>query len=471
MRFVDPAASSAISGALAAFLLVLPQLAFAQKPPTRVDDPTTPGPVKTSPTTGAVVVVSGVDGARVQLFSLARGGRAVPKATRMADGEGNVSFSSLRPGAYRVVVSTPEHDDAREDVVVVAGRPETVTGRPRPRFGYLVLTGAEIADGTLIEVDGKEVDPARINRDPDGSARIKVSLGKHEVRVLKPGFELFVAESEILPGGEALVAVNLERQLTSVVIKGAAGTRVYVDGAPGGVIPLTGEVEIRRLLPGQSYDLRFELEDHQPLMRSVRAEAGTKALVEAALEPLPTSGPFEDIFRGSLAAWDAPDTWEAANGVLTVRGEHVGIARESWYRDFDMVFALRLVSPRGAAWTVRARDGKNYYLFVLGGPEGRFPNQLRTYVVLDGAFDPEAPASTLPIFFPLRLDETYHVRVHGEGSVIQHWLKPASAGEEVSIGLFNDVKRAFALGRIGFVAPFGESFQISGLSVRPARNP
>jgi hypothetical protein len=51
---------------------------------------------------------------------------------------------------------------------------------------------------------------------------------------------------------------------------------------------------------------------------------------------------------------------------------------------------------------------------------------------------------------------------------LEHMLTPSSTGEEISVGLFVDVKNTFSLGGLGFIAPFGEAFQIDGLSVQPA---
>jgi hypothetical protein len=333
-----------------------------------------------------------------------------------------------------------------------------------------VLVRPELTEDTVIMVDGKTIGPTEINRGADGSAWIKASLGKHTLRILKPGFEPYTYESDVQPGEASMVAPDMERQWASVVVRGLAGCRVYLDNAPAGIVPSTGELALDRLTPGQTYDVRFELEDYVPLTKSVRVEAGAKAVVDAALEPLPTSGPFEDAFIAGLANWEAPATWKAAGGVLTVEGPGVGMGRDSRYRDLDMLFGLRLVDARGAAWVLRAKDAKNYYLFVLGGPKGRYPNQLRTYVVRDGAVDTESPDSVLPIVAPLEADETYRVRIQVRGNVIQQWLTPSSTGEEISVGLFADVKRAFSLGRVGFAAPFGESFQINGLSVRPVES-
>ena len=460
--------------AVAVALVTFCGVGYAQRAPDRVTpDPvpksTTARPrptVVTSPTTGALSVVAGLPGATVELFTLARNGRAMQKSKSTADADGNATFSSLRPGTYRVVVSGPEHDTATEEVKIVAGKAETISSKPRPRFGFVVLVRPELTDDTVIEVDGRRVAPSEMQRGADGSAWIKQPLGKHQLRILKPGFEPYVIESDVVAGGPAMVAPAMEREWTSLVITASAGTRVYLDGAPAGVVPSTGQFELPRLAPGESYDLRFELEDHQPLTRTVRAEAG-RTTVDAVLEPLPTNGPFEDAFYSGASAWDAPTTWRAGGGVLTVAGPGVGIARESRYRDFEMRFALRLSGPEGAAWVVRAKDEKNYYLFVLGGSGGRYANELRTYIVRDGAYDPDVPASTLPVVEPVRADETYLIRIRAEGNVTQIWLTPSSTGEEVSIGLFTDVKRTFPLGRVGFAAPFGESFQVNGLSVRP----
>jgi hypothetical protein len=474
---------SALCVACASLALAAPVCprASAQKTPGRVGDdkPRPTGPttkVVTTPVTGAVVVVSGVARARIELFIVERNGRALLKSAQEADAKGNATFSSLKPGAYRVVVSHPEYDDARDEGRVVAGKALTLTAKPVPRFGHLVFAGPDLTDDAVIAVDGKTIDASQLARAADGSYRMKATVGHHEVRITRPGFEPFVREAQVVPGSETTVGVAMEREWASVIVRGTEGTRVFLNRKNGepiesaGVIPSTGEFEISHLTPEQSYDLRFELDDHQPLTRTVRAEAKTKAVVDASLEPLPTNGPFEDTFVSGLSHWEAPSTWTAAGGVLTIRGPGLGIAQDSRYRDFDMSFAIRLTDPRGAAWAVRVRDDKNYYLFVLGGPEGRYPNQLRTYVVRAGAFDAEAPANAAKVVPALGLAETYRVRIHAEGRVIQTWLTPESTGQEVSIALYDDVKQTFSLGQIGFAAPFGESFQVSYLTARPSQS-
>ncbi len=455
-------------------VLALDPVTLAQKAPDRVDSPSTTTGARPRPTivtnrsTGALSVVVGIPGARVQLFGVVRNGKTVPRETAMADGDGFATFSLLRPGTYRVVVSSADHDDVSADVRVTAGKVETISGRPVPRFGYLVLIRPELTDDTVLEIDGNAVDRTQIDRLADGTARIKQPLGTHQIRILKPGFEPYVVTSEVVPGGDAMVAPTMERQWTSFDVRGAPGTRVYLDRAPAGIIPTTGRIELTRLMRGQTYELRFELNDFQPLQRTAIAGMGTTTVIEANLEPLPTDGAFEDSFLAGLSAWEAPSGWRASNGVLFVEGTGVGVARNSLFRDFELIFGVRLALPKGAAWILRAKDARNYYLFVLGGPSAKYANQLRTYVVRDGEFDPDAPASTLPLVESLTTTDTYRIRISVSDNVIQHWITPSSTGEEVSVGLFADVHRQFTLGRIGFAAPFGERFQINGITARPS---
>jgi hypothetical protein len=466
-------AGAACAACVLASVLSGPTPAGAQKDRGRVDDPRpSRGPnaaakAITTRTTGALVVVSGVAGASVELVAIGRSGKASPRRSRAADAAGNATFPSLAPGTYRVVVTSADHDPAREEVRVVANKPLTLSVRPSPRYGHIVLAGPGLGADASVELDGVPIPAKDTSAGPDGSLRIRVEKGDHRVTVTRRGFRPFAGAVDVAGGADATVAVVLERERASVLVRGSAGTRVYLDGSPGGVIPETGELELTRLEPGRNYSVRFELEDHEASTRSVRLRAEERAILEATLEPLPTSGPFEATFLAGLAGWDAPGGWRASNGMLEVAGPGLGTARGWRYRGFEMVFGLRLLDASGAAWVIRAQDDKNYYLFVWGGPSGRYPNQLRTYVVRDGAYDADRPDSTLPIIPPLRVGESYRVRVVATGNTVEQFLTPSSTGEEVSVGLFTDVKRSYALGLVGFAAPGGERFQVHGLVVRP----
>ena len=57
----------------------------------------------------------------------------------------------------------------------------------------------ELAEDTVIEIDGTRIAPSEIKRDANGTAWIKQPLGKYVVRILKPDFEPYVA-SDVVAG-------------------------------------------------------------------------------------------------------------------------------------------------------------------------------------------------------------------------------------------------------------------------------
>ncbi len=451
-------------------LLALVGPAFAQKPRDKVGAAPRPAPpAAAAPRLGSLLVVTDPAGAEILLYHLG-GKRQALKARATSDAGGSHTFASLAAGRYRVVARYPEHGEFADEVSIVAGQPRTVTAKLRPKFGYLVLTGPGLDAEARITIDGRRPGERDTVRESDETLRIKAPPGAHEVRVERTGRVPFVAAVSVDAGEEHTSYVTLALVRATVVVRSAAGARVFVDERPAGTVPSTGKLVVESVEPGRPHEIRLELDDHEPFARTVTPVAGVETTVEARLTPLPTSGAFEETFLGGLASWDAPSSWSAdpSTGVLTVRGGGIGLPKGVRYRDCEISFNLGLVDGRGAAWVVHARDARNGYLFHLSGPTARWPNQLRVYVVRDGRIDAEHPASApLPVDPPLTVGDFYRIRIHVEGSVISHWITSGATGEEVSIGLFRDLDDAFPLGAAGFTTVDGCEFRVEGFVIRP----
>jgi hypothetical protein len=440
----------------------------AQKPRDVVTAPQPKPKPKPALAAGSLVVVTDPVGARVLVYRLDRRQRPKLAAKATSGDDGRCTFAPLAPGKYRVVAQSDEHEEFAGEVSVAAGKPQSVAARLRPAFGFAVLTGPDLDDAARITVDGRPVE--RAARGADGALRIKLAPGTHAVRVERPGNRPFASQVTVVAGEDATAFVALERLRATIVVRSQPGASVFVDGRARGTVPSTGRLAVEEAEPGVADDVRVELDEHEPFATPVTPAAGVETLVEAALAPLPASGPFEETFLGGLALWEAPASWraDASTGVLEVRGEGVGLPSKLRYRDCEVVFNLRLLDARGAAWMVRARDARNGYLFHLSGPGGRSPNQLWVYVVRDGAWDAARPASApLPVDPPVAPGESYRIRIRVEGEVVQTWVTPGATGVEASVGLFRDLDRTFASGVAGLTTIDGAAFQVEGFVIRP----
>jgi hypothetical protein len=447
-----------------------PRVTSGKEPPRVAPAPSKPvlKPPPPPPSKGTLLVVAQQVGATITVSRLnVRGGSA--PAGRKAIGETGSCYFTLPPGRYSVTAEYPDYTSDTAMVSVGAGAIETVKPTLVAKFGFIVLAASNVPAGAKMYLDGRELPDRELDRRADGSVRIRTEPGKHSVRVERQGFTPFAREFDVIPAGgdDAVAAVAMDRVLASAVVRSEPGARVYVDGEQKGTIGSTGSLEVRGLAPDEPHDVRVELEEYQPFHQTVTASVGKAAEIDAPLVLLPTNGPFEDTFL-DLSHWDAPPQWAADRGVLTVQGSpEIGVAKNVRYRDCEIVFSVRLLDPKGAAWLVHTRDRKNGYLFLLLGPGGRWPNQLRSYVARDGRYAADEPALALPILQKLQTRETYRVRIRVEGTTIQTWLTPSQTAEEISIGLFQDVDGAFPSGGVGFTTIDGAAFQVTGYVVKP----
>jgi hypothetical protein len=367
------------------------------------------------------------------------------------------------------VARYPEHEEFAGEVAVRVGKREQLRSTLVPTFGHVVLAGPDLTADATLALDGGALDGAAAIRDAEGRVRIKTTPGEHVVRVERRGFVPFETKVRVEPGGAEPTPVLLAPALAALVVVSSPGARVYVDGKPTLEVPETGRLLLADLSPDEPHDVRVELGDHEPFTSRIIPRLDRETLVEAKLVPLPTSAPFEDSFAGGGTLWDLPAAWSASNGILDVRGPFaIGRPRDKRYRDCDVVFNVQMTDPRGAAWVVRATGEGDGYLFYLSGPGGRWPNQLRAYVVRGGAVDLEKPASApLPIVPGTKAGEFYEVRIKVSGFTIEHWLKSSSSGRSRQIGVFEDAARAVPSGGFGFTTVDGGAFRVNLVSIRP----
>jgi len=150
---------------------------------------------------------------------------------------------------------------------------------------------------------------------------------------------------------------------------------------------------------------------------------------------------------------------QSASVVLYPKGQN--------YRDFVMNFHLKLTDAGGAAWAVRVRDERNYYLFYLSGPGGMFPGRINVYIVKDGKFDPKNHFNSAPALVKVREAGQYDVEVTANAGLIESKIISADDGQEIKLISFKDPNDTFPSGSIGFRTVGSESFSIDELNVAP----
>src|SRR6185369_5761840 len=129
---------------------------------------------------------------------------------------------------------------------------------------------------------------------------------------------------------------------------------------------------------------------------------------------------------------EAPKEWKVENikggDWLIVQGStKLGFPRDTTYRDFDAEFTFQMPNGKGIAWAVRVQGANynDYYLFYLSGPNGKFRNQLRTYIVKNGQFDLSKPEPTpVDCLVKLTPDYIYTIRIEARGNKIDTAIKP-----------------------------------------------
>lgn len=467
---------------VAAVVLGLVATAGAQKLPggtvTAPPKQTLKRPVKktlSKKPTAALLIVVTAPNAKIAL-------NGVP--TGQADVQGQFE-TEVAAGEYAVRASAGDDFLPSERSVVVAARQRQIVALDlTSRFGDIVVSVPGLEDAT-IALDGVPVaafDASGTRRPPrEGqavtvavdSAKRAVTIGRvpggtHTIRFEKPGLDT-VEESVILGGGETQrLAVRSGASEATVEVAAEPGTAVLLDGAHWGRTGADGRFAGRAA--GGNHVLRFERPGFEPQEQRRVFEVGGQVRVEARLTPSLTSVGFGDDFEMDLGRWDHPaEGWSLAGGALVISGAaEPGLARGVYYGDFVFSFNLTMSSPGGGAWLLRARDARNYYLFSLSGPTGRYPNRLAVYVVQDGKLDTASPAATpVPISSKLDVGAEYYVEVTARGNRIETRITPLATGVAESLGEFVDPQGLFPTGGIGFRAVAGERFEIDDAYADP----
>ncbi len=163
------------------------------------------------------------------------------------------------------------------------------------RQGTLIVKSA--TKGATVQIDGLEVGTVPVKP-------LSLKAGKHEVKVLKPGYREMLMRVAITAGKKTWVVLDL-KAVRGVLQVGAEvpGAHLFVDGKDRGAAPLTLEVA-----PGERH-LRLQAGGSAPVEKTLTVVAGKEYLLFGAGQPppelaLPSLPPLPDT--GALAEKPSP---------------------------------------------------------------------------------------------------------------------------------------------------------------------
>jgi hypothetical protein len=435
--------------------------------------------IEAKPNKGYLSLVA-VPGAQVTLTALGAGPRS--KSSKpikgQIDEEGTFNLVNMSPGKYRVEVG---HDDFRPYSEVVEVAPAKLTSvnasaKLISKYGEIVIGGAPAGSSVLL--DQQAPDGAQVKIDDQGSITIsRVAVGEHRLTISKAGYDDWSVEKlEVRPGQPVPVTANLALSTVTLVVRAKPGAEVYLDGEKKGTVLPDGTVTISRLLP-VTYQMRVLLDGFENFEKSLALSLANRQMVEAIeLVPIAESGEAIENFLTGVAKWaPTPTEWKVERGGIIVRGEAVVLFKDAAekrpfnvYRDFTLDLDLRFTNGKGAAWIIRARDLKNYYLFELTTSRSNQRQKLLNfYICRDGKL--ELKDSRKVVEEVEKPNDTFHLTIEARGNQFSHKIRIGSAprSEPEPLGAFTD--DTFSYGGIGFQAINGIEMLMQSLVIIPEK--
>jgi hypothetical protein len=386
-------------------------------------------------------------------------------AGKAVDGEFRVE---LRAGSsYGITVSAgDDYQPLKKTVVLQSRREKVLPFSLVSRYG-LVRIGPAL-EGAQVFIDDNPVSSERapLERDSNTIRIDNLTPGEHKIAYRHPDYVPLERKFQISPSSEYIWTFKPEAATVELTVRTDPETSVYIDGEFNGKTPGDGVLKRSDVRIG-THTIKLVKEDFEELTQTIEFKYREKVTLDKRLTPLPTSTGFTDNFDlPKPRLWTLPAGIAFKDKRLFVEGANaIGTPIDYRYRNFEMIFHLKLTNSGGAAWAVRVKDSNNYYLFYLSGPTGLFPNTFSTYIVRNGEFNPSNPIDSHDITVRLVANGQYRINIKGTGNVIEHFISPVSTGATINLDYFEDKNNTFLLGGIGFRSVGPEIFSIDELYV------
>jgi hypothetical protein len=339
------------------------------------------------------------------------------------------------------------------------------------KFGTVSL-GPAFPDGAKVLVDGQAVDPGHLLLDEKTNMVVISGLtpGSHTIAYDHPEYVIVEHRFDISPGSSLAYTFNPLRAEDDLMVATDPNAAIYVDGQRYGETAGDGNLRISVRLG--SHEVKVEKYGFEPFKQNVEFKFRSPVSIARRLAPIPNSAEFHedfDVAQACASKWSMPSSGcKLDNGRFYLENcPELAYPKGLNYRDFSMGFHLKVENGQGAAWALRVKDSRNYYLFYLTGPGAAIPNRFLTYVVRDDKFDPSNPDDSVPLIFALEAGGEYSVEITAIANVISHKITSARTGRDFPTGEFKDNDSTFLFGDIGFRTVGSERFSVDEVYVRP----
>jgi len=439
--------------------------------------------VQVKPNKGYLSLVA-VPGAQVTLTPISAAkqqGKARPtrKAIKeeIKDEDGTLNLVDMPPGNYKVAV---EHSDFLPYSGVIAVAPARLTtlnarARLTSKYGNIMIGG--VPQGTRVLLDDQEPDSSLVTTDEQGGILIsRIPVGEHKLKISKERYDDWGNQLKVKPGETIPVTAYLRPAVISLAVKSKPNARVYLNDEERGTVQPDGRAAISNLLPG-TYKLRVSLEGFEDAERQLELTLNNRQPVETAeLMPIAESGEAAENFVTGLKKWaPAPPNWKLETGGIRVSGDQVALFKDATerrqfnvYRDFTLDLDLRFSNGKGAAWIIRAKDLKNYYLFELAtSKSGSQRKVFNFYICRDSKLE---LVDSRPVVENIeKPNDSFHITIEARGNQFRHTIKLRSAPKPDAepLGTFTD--DTFSYGGIGFRAISGVEMLVQSLVIIPEK--
>ena len=386
--------------------------------------------------------------------------------------------AELAQGSYSIEVSADKYyPHAEPKVFVSPSQPKTVRAYLKPTTGSIIIGLGQVEpDAAKILIDEQQPSNLKvkvnIKKEENQIELEDVPEGIHTLSITNPNIADWKREKVQVGGGEKItIAPRFQMAVVNFIVRSQPGANIYVDGRIEGRVEPNGELKIPgKYKPGHhTVKAENERERFEPAEKTDDFPIGD-ATVELKLNRIKSSPEFADSFNAGLSLWDAPRTWQVSHGKLSVKASsEVGLVRNNQvWDDFKMEFDISFTNGRGAAWIIRARDKKDYYLFQLSGPEGANPRVFRSYVYQKG--QPTLLKSDSVVEDLSRPKDQYHITIEVRGATIKHFITVSSNPSATSELMSTLTDSTFSYGTIGFGAIDGEEFAVYFVNVTPGES-
>ena len=425
----------------------------------------------------AALVMWMTSGSKVSLTPVP-GSKSNPPQNFNLSQNNKLTLRSVRPSKYKLEVTHPDYQPYVQEIVVGRGEIVSLLVDQVSRFGSIIVKVSP--PGSKLELDGRVLGAADYQSDEQRRLVIrKVPVGKRTLKVSHPGFDDWDGNVEVKPGEPTPETAVLKAATITLSVKTRVGAQVYLDDVSQSEVPGSGLLVMADLAPGD-HRLSVRLDGYEQFDKKLTLSLNNRAVTEE-VELIPIRSSSEatiDDVNPRLNWTPDPAAWGFEKKGIVVRGGNPVLfkgANErrpfSYYDDFTMQLLLSFQNGQGAAWIVRAKDFKNYYLFELTTSKGQGARKgvFKVYICRDGNLesgpgtdvydDIDNPRATIRILLEARGNRFHHkIEVSTD-------KKP----ELKTLGDYTDEKNTFAIGGIGFQGLKGMETVIHQLNVTPEK--